>query len=83
MRTRGADVSAPKRRVPVPPVAVGLERAAEALDMSATAFREQVAPEVRWVRRGRMKRVAVAELVRWVERNQERVPPAEVAEGER
>jgi hypothetical protein len=37
--------------------------------MGLTAFNDYVAPEVRWIRRGRVKLVGVDELRRWVERS--------------
>jgi hypothetical protein len=59
-------------RAPIPPLALTAARAAGALDMSEDAFREHVAPELRWVRCGRKRLVAVAELERWLEENQSR-----------
>ena len=41
--------------------------AAAALGVSADYFAEHVAPELRWVRRGRLRLVGVAELERWIE----------------
>ena len=41
--------------------------AAELLGVSDDHFRAHIAPELRWVRRGRTKLVAVAELERWLE----------------
>ena len=52
-------------------MALTVARAA-ALDMSEDHFREHVAPELRWIRRGRKRVVAVAELDRWLERNASR-----------
>lgn len=40
--------------------------AAAALAVSDDFFRLHVAPELRWVRRGAVKLVAVAELERWL-----------------
>jgi hypothetical protein len=41
--------------------------------MSHDYFREHVSGELRWVRRGRKKVVAVRELERWLEANAARV----------
>jgi hypothetical protein len=60
-------------RAEVPPLALTAARAAAALDMSEDAFREHVAPELRWVRCGRKKLVAVCELEHWLEQNASRV----------
>jgi excisionase family DNA binding protein len=43
------------------------------LSMSDDFFREHVAGELRWVRRGRKRLVAVKELERWLERNSARL----------
>jgi hypothetical protein len=45
--------------------------AAAALSVGRTYFDEQVSPELRWVRRGRRKFVAVRGLERWLEENSE------------
>ena len=47
--------------------------APEALGVSHDFFREHVASELRWVRRGRKKLVSVRELERWLEENSSRV----------
>jgi hypothetical protein len=49
-------------KAPTPAMALTVARAAAALDMSEDHFREHVAPELRWIRRGR-KRVAVGQLL--------------------
>ena len=41
--------------------------------MSEEHFRQHVAPELPWVRQGRKRVVAVAELERWLAENAERV----------
>jgi len=43
--------------------------AAESLGLSVDSFDRYVAPELRIVRRGRCRLVAVAELERWLERS--------------
>ncbi len=58
---------------PIPALALTVARAAAALDMSEDHFRAHVAPELRWVRQGRKRVVAVAELERWLAENAERV----------
>jgi len=56
-------------RVSAPPrIALRVEEAAASLGLSADAFREHVAGELRWIRRGRLKLVTVRELERWCER---------------
>jgi hypothetical protein len=60
-------------RAGVPPLALTPARAAAALDMSEDYFRDHVAPELRWIRRGRKRVVAVTELERWLESNASRV----------
>jgi hypothetical protein len=47
--------------------------APHALGVSHDFFREHIASELRWVRRGRKKLVAVSELERWLEENAARV----------
>jgi excisionase family DNA binding protein len=47
--------------------------APEALGVSYEFFREHVAGELRWVRRGRKRLVSVKELERWLEQNAARV----------
>jgi len=43
--------------------------AAESIGVSRTFFDAYVRDELRWIRRGRLRLVAVAELERWLERN--------------
>jgi hypothetical protein len=43
------------------------------LGVSHDFFREHVASELRWVRRGRKKLVAVTELQAWLDKNSARV----------
>jgi hypothetical protein len=47
--------------------------APKALGVSHDFFREHIARELRWVRRGRKKLVAVRELERWVQENASRM----------
>ena len=48
-------------------LALGVDEAALALGVSRDFFEEHIAHELRWVRRGRRKLVAVKELERWLE----------------
>jgi hypothetical protein len=57
--------------LPLPILALAPHQAAAALSLGRTFFDEQVAPELRWVRRGRRKFVSVRELERWLEENSE------------
>jgi hypothetical protein len=54
-------------------LALTITEACEALGISWPTWREHVMPEVKVVRRGRVKLVAVAELERWLSENGERV----------
>ena len=55
----------------VPRVALTPNEAAESLGCSAEFFREHIDRELRWIRRGRKRFVAVVELERWAEANAE------------
>ncbi len=57
----------------VPRLALRFEEAAASIGVSDDFFRERVAHELRWVRRGRVRVVSVVELERWLERNAARV----------
>jgi hypothetical protein len=70
-----------KRRIDPPRLALSVEEAAASLGYGHEFFHREVAPELRWVRRGRTKRVAVTELQRWVDANADRLP-AELVDGE-
>jgi hypothetical protein len=52
-------------------LALNVEEACTALGASWDFWAEHIAPEVRVVRRGRRKLVAVSELERWLDRNAE------------
>lgn len=58
---------------PIPRVALTRKEAAEALSMSLTSFEQYVQPELRIVRRGRLRIVATRELERWMADNAERL----------
>jgi len=55
-------------------LAVPRDQAAAALGMSIDSFERYVQPELRLIRRGRIRVVPVRELERWLEENAE--PPA-------
>jgi hypothetical protein len=50
-------------------LAVTPVEAAESLGCSRDFFDQYISPELRWVRRGRLKFVAVAELEDWLRRS--------------
>lgn len=54
-------------------LALNVTEACEALGISWPTWREHVMPEVKIVRRGRLKLVAVSELQRWLDANGDRV----------
>lgn len=58
---------------PVPRLALSIEEACAALGVGWDFFNEHISPELRLVRRGRRKLVAVRELERWLAENGERV----------
>jgi excisionase family DNA binding protein len=58
---------------PVPRLALTVEEACAALGVGEDFFREQIAPELAIVRRGRRKLVAVAALEDWLAANGERI----------
>jgi hypothetical protein len=57
----------------LPRLALRPEEAARALGVGRSFFFAQVLPELRTVRRGRVRLVAVAELERWLERSAARL----------
>ena len=60
---------------PVPRLALTRSEAADALGMSLNSFERHVQPDLRLVRRGKLRVVPVAELVRWLDANAEHVLP--------
>lgn len=50
----------------IPRLALGVDEAAASLGVSRDFLDEHISHELRWVRRGRRKLVAVAELERWL-----------------
>ena len=61
-----------KRPLPRDRLAYSPDEASVALGVSRDYFDEHIAPELRFVRRGRRKFVAVRELEAWLERSAER-----------
>jgi hypothetical protein len=57
---------------PIPRVALSREEAAAALGISVDSFERHVQPEVRMIRRGKLRLVPVAELERWANASAER-----------
>ena len=66
-------VAADMNIAPVPWLALTRAEAAEALGISLNSFERHVQPDLRLIRRGRLRVVPVAELARWLEANAERV----------
>jgi hypothetical protein len=62
-----------KLAAPIARITLTRTEAAEALGMSLDSFERHVQPEVRLIRRGRMRLVPVAELEQWSDRHAERV----------
>jgi hypothetical protein len=60
-------------RATVERLALTAMEAPAALGVSHDFFKEHVASELRWVRRGRKKLVSVRELERWLDENAARV----------
>lgn len=57
----------------VPRVALSRQEAAASLGMSIDSFERHVQPELRLIRRGKLRLVPVAELERWANDNAETV----------
>ena len=62
-------MSESSRKRSAPRLALRLEEAAESIGVSDEFFSQHVRPNVRIVRRGRVKLVPVAELEKWLDRN--------------
>jgi hypothetical protein len=60
---------------PVPRVALTRGEAAAALGMSVDSFERHVQPDLRLIRRGRLRLVSLAELERWTDTAAERTLP--------
>ncbi len=61
--------------LPIPRVALTREEAAAALGMSLDSFERHVQPELRLIRRGKLRLVPVHELERWADGAAERTVP--------
>jgi hypothetical protein len=61
-----APVTEPRQPAPVPTLALRVEHAAASFGLSESAFRRDVLPNVRSVKVGRVRVVAVIELERWL-----------------
>jgi excisionase family DNA binding protein len=59
---------------PVPRLLLTKEEAAAALGMSVDSFERYVMPQLRAVRKGRLRLFPIAELERWVAENLARSP---------
>ncbi len=59
--------------IAIRPIALSKPEAAAALSMSVDSFERYVQADLRCVRRGRLRLVAVAELERWMNENAERI----------
>jgi hypothetical protein len=70
-----------KLRTPIPRIALTRAEAAAALGMSLDSFERHAQPELRLVRRGRMRLVPIRELERWLEKNADRSLADELGEG--
>ncbi len=71
----GAEIVAKKLPASIPRIALTPPEAAAAIGVGPDFFEENVAPELRLVRRGRKRLVPVTELERWTAENAERVLP--------
>ena len=71
--TDGQSVAAGRRLAAIPRLALTPTEAAAALGMGLTSFKKYVQPNVRIVRRGKLRVIPVMELERWAEENAELV----------
>ena len=68
--TQGGSVSESTRKRPAPVrLALSPDEAAASLGVSRDYLDEHVSSELKWVRRGRRKLVAIKELESWLERS--------------
>ena len=58
---------------PVPRVALTIEDAAVAIGMSKRSFERHVMPDIRIIRIGRIRLIAITELERWANTTAEKV----------
>ena len=66
-------MSAPPTVQAVPRVALSRDEAAASLGISVDSFERYVQPELRLIRRGRLRLVPISELRRWAEEHAETV----------
>ena len=64
-----------EQRIRVRPIAVTKPQAAAALSISIDSFERYVQPDLRVIRRGRLRLFTVAELERWANENAQRTLP--------
>ena len=64
-----------EQRIRVRPIAVTKPQAAAALSMSIDSFERYVQPDLRVIRRGRLRLFTVAEPERWAQENAQRTLP--------
>ena len=57
----------------IPRIALRVGEAAASLGISDDHFRRHVAPELKWVRTGRVKLVACSELEEWLRKSSRRM----------
>jgi hypothetical protein len=73
--TQGVATGRSTTTAPVPRVALSREEAAAALGISLDSFERHVAPDVKLIRRGRLRLVPVGELERWATEQAEHTRP--------
>lgn len=61
-----------RRKRGIPRLALSISEACEALGVSHAYWQENVVGEIRIVRKGRRKLIALVELERWLDQNAER-----------
>lgn len=71
----GGTVNDRPRTLPIPRVALTREEAAAAVGMSLDSFERHVQPDLRMIRRGKLRLVPVHELERWADESAERTIP--------
>jgi hypothetical protein len=72
-RPDSAEGSGDRDVAAVPRLALTPTEAAAALGMGLTSFKKYVQPQLRIVRRGKLRVIPVSEVERWAEENAERV----------
>jgi hypothetical protein len=70
---RGESIAEARQLAAIPRLALTPTEAAAALGMGLTSFKKYVQPNVRVVRRGKLRVIPVIELERWAEENAELV----------